>query len=112
MLGERRAIRAYDAYSSPNLTFLPLDFNGYSGKAVAIRGNAMKYLGAIIALAFVLRSIAAVATNYPAPKDGDWIARGFKFHTGEVMQEVNLHYLTVMHRRVVSLIVETLRHYP
>jgi homoserine O-acetyltransferase len=38
---------------------------------------------------------AALAQNYPAPKEGTWIARDFKFHTGEVMPELKLHYRTV-----------------
>ncbi|WP_429336572.1 alpha/beta fold hydrolase [Paraburkholderia sp. 35.1] len=33
--------------------------------------------------------------DYPAPKEGDWIARDFRFHTGEVMPEVRLHYRTI-----------------
>jgi len=47
------------------------------------------------AIAFVLTSFAAVAADYPAPKQGEWIARDFKFHTGEVMPELKLHYTTV-----------------
>lgn len=45
-------------------------------------------------LAFAVPSIAAAA-DYPTPKQGEWIARDFKFHTGEVMPEVKLHYSTV-----------------
>ena len=45
---------------------------------------------ALIALPF-----AAAAADYPAPKQGQWIARDFKFHTGEVMPEVRLAYTTV-----------------
>ena len=37
----------------------------------------------------------ALAADYPAPKQGDWIARDFKFHTGETMPELRLHYTTV-----------------
>ena len=33
--------------------------------------------------------------GYPAPKAGDWIARDFKFHTGETMPELRLRYTTV-----------------
>jgi homoserine O-acetyltransferase/O-succinyltransferase len=33
--------------------------------------------------------------NHPAPKQGDWIARDFRFHTGEVMDELRLHYTTI-----------------
>ncbi len=39
--------------------------------------------------------LAAGAADYPAPKQGDWIARDFKFHTGEVMPELRLHYTTI-----------------
>jgi homoserine O-acetyltransferase/O-succinyltransferase len=38
---------------------------------------------------------SAVAADYPAPKQGDWIARDFKFHTSEVMAELRLHYTTI-----------------
>jgi homoserine O-acetyltransferase/O-succinyltransferase len=35
------------------------------------------------------------AASFPAPKEADWIARDFKFHTGEVMPELRLHYTTI-----------------
>ena len=49
------------------------------------------------ALAAILLSIAmpAMAADYPAPKQGDWIAKDFKLHTGETMPELKLHYTTV-----------------
>ena len=47
------------------------------------------------ALALALVSFSASAADYPAPKQGDWIARDFKFHTGEVMPELRLHYTTI-----------------
>jgi len=50
---------------------------------------------ALGALALVLPAIAAAAAEYPAPKQGDWIAHDFKFHTGETMPEVRLHWTTV-----------------
>jgi homoserine O-acetyltransferase len=37
----------------------------------------------------------AHAADYPAPKEGVWTARDFRFHTGEVMPELRLHYTTV-----------------
>ena len=37
----------------------------------------------------------AVAADYPAPKDGVWVARDFKFASGEVMPELRLAYTTV-----------------
>lgn len=38
---------------------------------------------------------SAAAADYPAPKQGDWTARDFRFHTGEVMAELRLHYTTI-----------------
>jgi len=55
----------------------------------------MKIFAAIGALALMLSSIAAAAADYPAPKQGEWLARDFKFHTGETMPELKLHYTTV-----------------
>ncbi|HEY6511455.1 MAG TPA: alpha/beta fold hydrolase [Burkholderiaceae bacterium] len=42
-----------------------------------------------------LLASASVAADFPAPKQGTWIARDFKFHTGEVMAELKLSYTTV-----------------
>lgn len=55
----------------------------------------MEFLRAALAAAFALTSFGAAAADYPAPKQGDWIARDFKFHTGEIMPELRLHYTTV-----------------
>ena len=46
-----------------------------------------------IALAFL--AFAASAADYPAPKEGTWIARDFRFSTGEVVPELRLAYTTV-----------------
>jgi homoserine O-acetyltransferase len=54
--------------------------------------NTVRIAGA---LAFALTSALASAADYPAPKEGQWIARDFRFHTGEVMPELRLHYRTV-----------------
>lgn len=50
---------------------------------------------AIFAAALASISATAMATDYPAPKQGDWIAKDFKFHTGDVMPELRLHYTTI-----------------
>ena len=50
---------------------------------------------AVAASTAILLSNAGIAADYPATKEGDWIARDFKFHTGEIMLEVLLHYRTV-----------------
>jgi homoserine O-acetyltransferase len=58
-------------------------------------GDCMRKATLAVASTAVLLSNACIAADYPAAKEGDWIARDFKFHTGEVMPEVHLHYRTV-----------------
>ena len=52
----------------------------------------MKLFASICAASFAL---AAAAADYPAPKEGSWIVRDFRFHTGEVLPELKVHYTTV-----------------
>ena len=53
-------------------------------------------LALAIAVAAMLPSAnGAVAQTYPAQKEGHWIAQNFRFHTGEVMPELRIHYTTV-----------------
>src|SRR5436305_13768251 len=65
------------------------------GKAAALRETIMKLLRATLTAAAALISSAAFAAEYPAPKQGDWIAKDFKFHSSETMPELRLHYTTV-----------------
>jgi homoserine O-acetyltransferase len=44
-----------------------------------------------ISVILSLIALAAVAADYPAPNAGDWLARDFRFHTGEVLPELRLH---------------------
>src|SRR5712691_10853840 len=46
-------------------------------------------------LIFTLTSLPGLAADYPAPQEGSWVVRDFRFHTGEVMPELRLHYTTV-----------------
>ena len=46
-------------------------------------------------LVFILVALPALAADYPAPKEGSWVVRDFRFHTGEVLPELRLHYTTV-----------------
>src|SRR5438034_159735 len=48
----------------------------------------------IAAIACIV-AVAAVAADFPAPQEGSWVARDFRFHTGEVMPEMRIHYRTV-----------------
>jgi homoserine O-acetyltransferase/O-succinyltransferase len=54
----------------------------------------------LFAFAFAAAATLASATsiqaqNYPPPKEADWVARDFRFHTGEVLSEIRIHYTTV-----------------
>jgi homoserine O-acetyltransferase/O-succinyltransferase len=55
----------------------------------------MNCLRVALSALFALVSFSVLAADYPAPKQGDWIARDFKFHGGETMPELRLHYTTV-----------------
>jgi homoserine O-acetyltransferase len=39
--------------------------------------------------------LGAHAQNYPQPVAGLWVAKDFKFHTGEIFKELNIGYQTV-----------------
>jgi homoserine O-acetyltransferase len=52
-------------------------------------------LRAAASIVLVCVALSAQAADYPAPKEGQWIARDFRFHTGEVMPELRLAYRTV-----------------
>ena len=39
--------------------------------------------------------LAADDAGYPAPQRGTWTVRDFRFHSGDVLPELKLHYLTV-----------------
>jgi homoserine O-acetyltransferase len=47
------------------------------------------------AISVASSSVTAMAADYPAPKEGEWIAKDFKFHTGETLPELKLHYTTI-----------------
>ena len=48
-----------------------------------------------IVLSSVLAASFAVAADYPAPTEGDYTIRGFKFTSGETLPELRLHYRTL-----------------
>ena len=50
---------------------------------------------ALLSVIFAMTSFAAAAADYPAPRQGDFVVHDFKFHNGEVMGELRLHYTTV-----------------
>lgn len=65
----------------------------------------MRVFAIAAAFALMLPSIASTAADYPAPKQGDWIAHDFKFHTGETLPELRLHYTTIGDPSGIPLVV-------
>ena len=45
--------------------------------------------------AFSFLTISALAADYPAPKEASWTLRDFRFHTGQVMPELRMNYVTI-----------------
>ena len=43
----------------------------------------------------LIAGAALAQNNYPAPKEGIWVASDFRFHTGEVLPALKLAYTTV-----------------
>jgi homoserine O-acetyltransferase/O-succinyltransferase len=50
---------------------------------------------AMWSLALALTADPALAADYPAPREGSWLVRDFRFQTGEILPELRLHYATV-----------------
>jgi len=55
----------------------------------------MRALRLVLPVILAAMSWAAMAAEYPTPRQGDFIALDFKFHSGELMKELKLHYTTV-----------------
>lgn len=55
----------------------------------------MRLVQAMTLVATLLAPTVAGAAEYPAPRQGQWVARDFKFHTGETMSELRLAYTTI-----------------
>jgi homoserine O-acetyltransferase len=58
-------------------------------KLIEVRGRV------IWTLVFALTALPALAAEYPTPQEGSWVVRDFRFHTGEILPELRLHYTTV-----------------
>src|SRR5688572_18335826 len=55
-----------------------------------------RWLAAVLwCIAVVLAAGPGLAADYPAPKEGSWVVRNFRFQSGEVLPELRLHYTTV-----------------
>lgn len=49
----------------------------------------------LVLAVLLLAAVAARAQTLPPAKEGEWIARDFRFHTGQVLPEVKLRYTTL-----------------
>ncbi len=54
-----------------------------------------KQSGWLAALALAGVACTSHAADYPNRKEGDWTAKDFRFHTGEVAPELKIHYTTI-----------------
>ena len=50
---------------------------------------------AALMIGWAMAATPALAAEYPTPREGSWVARDFRFHTGEVMPELRIGYATV-----------------
>ena len=58
-----------------------------------IQQRTTTWVAAVFAVSFA--ALPASAADYPAPRESSWVARDFRFHTGEVMPQVVLNYRTI-----------------
>ena len=57
--------------------------------------NVTTFLARLALAAAFVAAVPARAASYPEPKQADWVAKEFRFHTGEVLPDVKLHYRTI-----------------
>jgi homoserine O-acetyltransferase len=50
---------------------------------------------AALLLLFAVAALPVSAQDYPTPREGVWVARDFRFHSGEQMAELRLAYTTI-----------------
>src|SRR6187402_782722 len=59
-----------------------------------MRTILLLWRAALVAAGLLGWSLAGAA-DFPVPKEADWTASDFRFHTGEVMPTLRIHYTTV-----------------
>ena len=70
----------------------------------------MKRFRLLVTFAGALLALVAWAADYPAPQEGSWVVRDFRFHTGETLPELRLHYTTVGARSGATVLILSLIH--
>jgi homoserine O-acetyltransferase/O-succinyltransferase len=68
--------------------------------AAPMQGLVRLFIAALACLAW-----SAFAADYPPPKEAAWIAKDFKFHTGEVMPELRINYVTIGDPKNIPVLV-------
>jgi homoserine O-acetyltransferase len=64
--------------------------------------NLCKWVrSAVTATAVGVSCLSAFAADPPAVAEGDWVAKDFRFHAGEVLPELKLHYTSPVGPRKV-----------
>lgn len=60
-----------------------------------VRGALRALAGLAVAASLIPLAGTALAADPPKPVEGDWVVRDFRFHTGETLPELRLHYTTL-----------------
>lgn len=58
-----------------------------------------------IALLLLLNTLTVQASDQPAPVEGDFVVPSFKFHTGQTLDNLRLHYITLGKRSNPAVLV-------
>ena len=56
---------------------------------------SQEFLCGLVFCILVLCGGVSVRADAPQPQQGDWVVKDFRFHTGEVLPELKLHYVTI-----------------
>lgn len=59
----------------------------------------------LLVLLLLAFATPAIAAPWPTPHEADWIARDFRFHDGQVMPALKLHYLTLGDPKNIPVLV-------
>jgi len=59
-----------------------------------MHASRLLWRAALLAAA-LLGSSLALAAEYPPAKEADWSVKDFRFHTGEVLADLRIHYTTI-----------------
>jgi homoserine O-acetyltransferase/O-succinyltransferase len=64
-------------------------------KILAARNLSRSLFSFAFIISLMTPNTETQAADYPSPKESSWIAPNFRFHTGDVLPELRLNYVTV-----------------